>query len=146
MPHKSNNNRVGESHKIFAINRGKRKCIGTVRARAYCKGVTYNGLLHYPCLAAGIGIQEMEDIKAAGAEFIKLERGDEGSTHSISIADFLKHSEKRDRGWGLEYECPLHLFETRQAISRAASLNAPPIAVARDVIEERRSAQMDLFR
>jgi hypothetical protein len=86
---------------------------------------------------AAIGIREMEDIRSKGAEFIKLERKAEGMTHSISIADFLKHSEQRDRGWGLEYECPIHHFETQYAISRAASLNSPPVEVKRDIIEHR---------
>jgi hypothetical protein len=141
----SNNNRSGEFHKIYALNRGKLKHIGTVRARTYVKGVTYSSLLHHPCLMAGIGTQEMQDIRSKGAEFIKLERKDEEMTHSISLVDFLKHSEMRDRGWGLEYECPIHFFETVKEISRAASLNAPVIETARDIIQERRDLQQRLF-
>lgn len=99
--------------KIYAVHKdGKPRHIGTCKGSTYEKGLSIAGLIHRPVLSASLGQDELRQVRQAGAEFFRIVRRDTSETHAIELSKFLKYAKLEDRGYGLQYICPLHHFET----------------------------------
>lgn len=113
--------------KIYANHPTRGKVhVGTVSGATYTKGLTQNGLLHYPVLSVSMGVDELAHVEQAGAVYFVVERSDQGISYSISLENFKRHGEHINRGYGEQIACPLHHFTSGVGTGRTVRLNNPP--------------------
>lgn len=113
--------------RVYAVHpiTNKERHIATIKGRNYVKGLTAKGLMKYG-KAVSLFPEEIELMKATGADVVKIERGDTGTTHTIGLQRFETHAElSNPGGYGKQWVCDLFHFQTTDKKSRSTSLNYP---------------------
>jgi hypothetical protein len=118
--------------------------IGTLKGQTYEKQAE---ILRQPEPSFCLTQSEFGAVVDCGAGFIRIIPQDKSGTYSISVQDFKRYAEPYyNAGYGPQLRCVLpRFFHTSKVGKRNARTDNPPVPVARDVIAERREAQMNLF-